>query len=68
MMITIIAAAVLAVQPTTTVPSAQPMQQDMHMQMGQQVDHKGMDCCKECCDHMDAEHRSGHPQHGTHQQ
>jgi hypothetical protein len=67
-MITMIAAAVLAAQPTTPAPAAPPMQHDMHMKMDQQMDHKGMNCCKECCDHMNAQHRSEQTDHGTHQQ
>ena len=41
---------------------------DMHMQMGQDMDHKGMDCCKECCKDMDTKHGSEHSEHGAHQQ
>jgi hypothetical protein len=67
-MIMMIAAAVLAAQPTTPAPAAQPMQHDMHMQMGQHMDHKGMDCCKECCEHMDAKHASEHSERGAQQQ
>ena len=62
-MFTMIAAAVLAAQPTSTAPPAQPTQHDMPMQMGRHADHEGMDCCKDCCEHMTAEQRSGAHRH-----
>jgi hypothetical protein len=67
-MITLIAAAALAAQPAAVAPAAPQAQHEMHMQMGQDTDHKGMDCCKECCKDMDAKHGSEHSEHGAHQQ
>jgi hypothetical protein len=37
------------------------------MQMGQEGEHKDMDCCKDCCKDMAKEHEgheSGHAEHG----
>jgi len=68
-MMTLFAAAALAAQPAPATPApAQQMPMQHDMQMGQHMDHKGMDCCKECCDHMDAKHDSEHSEHGAHQQ
>ena len=62
-MMTLIAAAALAAQPPAAPAPAAPMtEHQMHMQMGDHAghaDHKGMDCCKHCCDDMDAKH-DGH--------
>lgn len=63
-MMTLIAAAVLAAQPAAPAPANPQGQQQhqhqqsmQHMQTGQGAQHKGMDCCKECCKDMA---RKGH--------
>ena len=67
-MITLIAAAALAAaQPAVPAPAtpAQPApmaQHDMHMPMDHSTDRRMMDCCKECCKHMDAAH-DAHAEH-----
>jgi len=54
-MMTLIAAAALAAAPPPSPAQAGPaMQQDMHMD-GHMAG-KDMDCCKHCCDGMDAHH------------
>jgi hypothetical protein len=69
MMTLIVAAAVAAQAPAAPAP-AQPMaQHEMHMQMGEHADHKGMDCCKHCCEDMDAKndgHGAGEAAHNSH--
>ena len=59
MMTLIAAAAVAAAQPAAPAPAAQQAPHSHQMQMGQSADHKGMDCCKHCCEDMDAKH-DGH--------
>ena len=59
MMILIAAAALAAQAPAAPVPTAPMTEHQMHMQMGDHTDHKGMDCCKHCCEDMDAKH-DGH--------
>ena len=54
-MITLIFAAAVAAQAPAAPASTEAMaQHEMHMQMGEHADHKGMDCCKHCCEDMDA--------------
>lgn len=66
-MITMIAAAALAAaQPTAPAPAGPAMQHDMHMPMDQALDHQGMDCCKHCCDDMDANHDKHGASHQGH--
>ena len=68
----IAAAAIAAAQPATPAtpaPTSQSPKHEMNMQMGQEGHHQGMDCCKECCDHMAAMHegaKSEHPGHDAH--
>lgn len=65
-MITLFAAAALAAQPVAPAPASPQMQHDMHMQMSPSAEHKGMDCCKECCDHMAAKHEGQSSEHSEH--
>ena len=67
-MLTLMAATALAAQPVAPAPANPQVQHDMHMQMGQDTGHKGMDCCKDCGKDMDAKHDSQHSEHGAHQQ
>lgn len=57
-MMTLIAAAALAAQPAAPAPVA-PSEHEMHMKMGEHADHKGMDCCMECCKEMEAKMKNG---------
>jgi hypothetical protein len=69
-MMTLIVAAVVAAQPPAAPAPTQPVaQHEMHMQMGEHADHKGMDCCKHCCEDMDAKndgHGAGEGAHNSH--
>ena len=69
MMILIIAAAVAAQPPAAPAPARPMAQHEMQMQMGEHADHNGMDCCKHCCEDMDAKHDghvSGEAAHNSH--
>lgn len=66
MMMTIAAAALAAAQPAAPAPAGQPMQHDMHMPMSHDQAHQGMDCCKHCCDQMDANHEHHGASHEGH--
>jgi hypothetical protein len=60
-MMTLIAAALAAAQPVSA-PAA-----DAHAQHEQApADHKGMDCCKDCCKEMMDKMHSGHDMKGMH--
>ncbi len=68
-MMTLIAAALVAAQPTAAPADHMGQMPMTHtgqmptMQMGQSGQNKAMDCCKDCCKDMaakDAEHK-GHP-------
>jgi hypothetical protein len=69
-MMTLIVAAVVAAQPPAAPAPTQPVaQHEMHMQMGEHADHKGMDCCKHCCEDTDAKndgHGAGEAAHNSH--
>lgn len=71
MIMLIAAAAIAAAQPAspaTPASASQAPKHEMHMKMGGEA-HPGMDCCKECCDHMAAMHdgaKSEHPGHDAH--
>jgi len=68
-MITLIAAAAMAAQTPAAPPTADPQAQHMQqMQMGEHAQHKGMDCCKDCCNGKAAKHdghEAGHAEHGA---
>lgn len=68
MMMLIAATALAGAQPATP-PSANPVQHGTDMQMGKDMAHEGMDCCKDCCKDMAAKH-DGHdmvqPGHSSH--
>ena len=67
MMTLMIAMAAAAAQPTAPAPANAAEHHGIHMQMGQDMDHKGMDCCKDCCKDMAAKHEghaSDHAEHG----
>jgi hypothetical protein len=61
-MMNLIAAAVLAAQPVAPAPA--PPQGQHEMQMGGEADHKGMDCCKDCCNDKAAMHEGHGSEHG----
>jgi hypothetical protein len=65
-MMILIAAAALAAQPATPAPAAPQTQHDMHMEMGKDADHKGMDCCKGCSKDKAAMHDGHGPERGQH--
>lgn len=67
-MITLIAAAAVAAAQPATAP-AHPMQmgQIPMMQMGEAGEHKDMDCCKHCSEHMAAKHDGEAADHAEHQ-
>lgn len=59
-MMTLIAAAALAVQPAAPAPASPQAQPEVHMQTGQHADHK--DCCKG----MDGNHEGHGSEHAEH--
>ena len=69
MMTLIFAAAVAAQAPAAPASTEAMAQHEMHMQMGEHADHKGMDCCKHCCEDMAAKHDghgAGEAAHNSH--
>lgn len=75
-MIIMIAAAITAAAPAQPAqPHAQQHEMTQHQQMqhqqmqhqqgAQHQQHKGMDCCEECCKDM-AEHKGDGPEHSKH--
>jgi hypothetical protein len=65
-MLTLIAAAAIAAQ-TPPAPPPPTTQHAHQMKMGEHAQHQGMDCCKHCCDDMDAKqdaHGADHAEHG----
>jgi hypothetical protein len=63
-MMILLSAAALAAQPTALAPTAPQAQHEM--QMGHDADHKGMNCCKDCCKDKAAMHEGHGAEHGEH--
>jgi len=67
-MINLIAAALIAAAPAAPAPvPAQASDAHAQHQRGDRHDqHKGMDCCKDCCRHMAKEQDGSAAKHGGH--
>lgn len=66
-MLTLIAAAAAAAAQPAAPAQPMPMGQMPMMQMGQGGEHKDMDCCKHCSEHMAAKHEGENADHADHQ-
>lgn len=61
-MLTLLAAAAAAAAQPANAQHPMPM-----MQMGQAGEHKDMDCCKHCSEHLAAKHDGENADHAGHQ-